>query len=78
VQKIRKITNGHENRHRLSRWGIHEAFTCGVLNRILKAKEDEGGIGDMRPPRRFEIYGLSGTSEAIEQAPELRMCKVGV
>ena len=51
--------------------GIHEAFTCGVLNRILKAKEDEeGGIGDMRPPRRFEIYGLSGTSEAIEQAPE--------
>ena len=51
--------------------GIHEAFTCGVLNRILKAKEDEeGGIGDMRRPRRFEIYGLSGTSEAIEQAPE--------
>jgi NTE family protein len=43
--------------------GIHGAFTCGVLNRILKAKEDEeNGIGDTRSRRRFEIYGLSGTS----------------
>src|SRR5512132_3438282 len=56
--------HGHEeNRHRLSRWGIHGAFTCGVLNRLLKVKEDEeNGIGDTRSRRRFEIYGLSGTS----------------
>ena len=43
--------------------GIHGAFTCGVLNRILKAKEDEeNGVGDTRSRRRFEISGLSGTS----------------
>jgi NTE family protein len=43
--------------------GIHGAFTCGVLNRILKVKEDEeNSIGDTRSRRRFEIYGLSGTS----------------
>ena len=43
--------------------GIHGAFTCGVLNRVLKAKEDEeNGNGDARARRRFEIYGLSGTS----------------
>ena len=43
--------------------GIHGAFTCGVLNRLLKAKEDEeNGIGDTRCQRRFEIYGVSGTS----------------
>jgi NTE family protein len=43
--------------------GIHGAFTCGVLNRLLKAKEDEeNGIGETRSQRRFEIYGLSGTS----------------
>ena len=43
--------------------GIHGAFTCGVLDRILKAKEDEeNGIGDARSRRRFEISGLSGTS----------------
>jgi NTE family protein len=43
--------------------GIHGAFTCGGLNRLLKAKEDEeSGIGDARSRRRFEICGLSGTS----------------
>src|SRR5512132_4107559 len=43
--------------------GIHGAFTCGVLNRLLRAKEDEeSGVGDTRSRRRFEIYGLSGTS----------------
>ena len=36
--------------------GIHGAFTCGVLNRVLKAKEDEeNGNGDTRARRRFEI-----------------------
>ncbi len=43
--------------------GIHGAFTCGVLDNILRAKEDEeNGIGDKRSRRRFEIWGLSGTS----------------
>lgn len=44
--------------------GIHGAFTCGVLDAILKVKEDESAgappVADAQ--RCFEIVGLSGTS----------------
>lgn len=43
--------------------GIHGAFTCGVLDAILQAKEDEeAGRSAPDVRRRFEIAGLSGTS----------------
>lgn len=43
--------------------GIHGAFTCGVLTKILQAKEDEeNGTLPEGAQRRFEICGLSGTS----------------
>lgn len=43
--------------------GIHGAFSCGVLDAILQAKEAEHR-GEVRAgaQRRFEINGLSGTS----------------
>lgn len=43
--------------------GIHGAFTCGVLDRLLRAKEgEESGQSPAGAQRRFEIVGLSGTS----------------
>ncbi|HMW17689.1 MAG TPA: patatin-like phospholipase family protein [Accumulibacter sp.] len=50
--------------------GIHGAFTCGVLDRLLHSKEIEqdstpGGApadASANARRRFEIVGLSGTS----------------
>ncbi len=43
--------------------GIHGAFTCGVLDRLLQAKEsEESGQFPADAQRRFEIVGLSGTS----------------
>ncbi len=43
--------------------GMHGAFTCGVLDRLLRAKEsEENGQPDAGAQRRFEIVGLSGTS----------------
>lgn len=43
--------------------GIHGAFTCGVLDALLKAKEDqEAGRSAPGAKRTFEIVGLSGTS----------------
>jgi NTE family protein len=43
--------------------GIHGAFTCGVLDALLKAKEDEeAGRLVAGATRAFEIVGLSGTS----------------
>lgn len=43
--------------------GIHGAFTCGVLDAILEAKDAESR-GQARPDaqRCFELSGLSGTS----------------
>lgn len=73
--------------------GIHGTFTFGVLNRILKAKEnEENGVGDARSRRRFEIYGLSGTSAGAlnafiqlhksqritQRVPELRVSKARI
>jgi predicted acylesterase/phospholipase RssA len=64
-----------------------------VLNRILKAKEnEENGVGDARSRRRFEIYGLSGTSAGAlnafiqlhksqritQRVPELRVSKARI
>ncbi|MGZ8995104.1 MAG: hypothetical protein ACXW25_00350 [Rhodospirillales bacterium] len=72
---------------------IHGTFTFGVLNRILKAKEnEENGVGDARSRRRFEIYGLSGTSAGAlnafiqlhksqritQRVPELRVSKARI
>lgn len=44
--------------------GMHGAFTCGVLDAILKVKEEEfsGALPVADTQRRFEIVGLSGTS----------------
>ncbi|HMW62506.1 MAG TPA: patatin-like phospholipase family protein, partial [Accumulibacter sp.] len=43
--------------------GIHGAFTCGVLDALLQAKEDEAvGKAAADARRSFEIVGLSGTS----------------
>lgn len=43
--------------------GIHGAFTCGVLAKVLQAKaEEENENLPSRTHRRFEICGLSGTS----------------
>ncbi|MDS4014036.1 MAG: patatin-like phospholipase family protein [Candidatus Accumulibacter sp.] len=43
--------------------GIHGAFTCGVLDALLQAKEDEATSKANSDARRsFEIVGLSGTS----------------
>ncbi|MBL8398072.1 MAG: patatin-like phospholipase family protein [Candidatus Accumulibacter sp.] len=47
--------------------GIHGAFTCGVLDRLLQSKENEqegapAGRALVGARRRFEIVGLSGTS----------------
>lgn len=73
--------------------GIHGTFTFGVLNRILKAKEnEENGVGDARSRRRFEIYGLSGASAGAlnafiqlhksqritQRVPELRVSKARI
>jgi NTE family protein len=47
VQEIRRITmDTRKIAIACQGGGIHGAFTCGVLNRLLKAKEDEeNGIG---------------------------------
>ena len=43
--------------------GIHGAFTCGVLSKILEAKEEEERAKPhVGAKRTFEIVGLSGTS----------------
>jgi hypothetical protein len=53
--------------------GIHGAFTCGVLNGILKAKEDkEKGIGDARSRRRFENLRVEGAHRRADRQPRPR------
>jgi hypothetical protein len=43
--------------------GIHGAFSCGVLTKILRVKEDEeNGKLPAGAQRRFDVCGLSGTS----------------
>jgi NTE family protein len=43
--------------------GIHGAFTCGVLSKILEVKEaEENGVVSKNAKRQFELCGISGTS----------------